>query len=78
MALSGAILYHGFSQPLVTDNGLLGATGARLSHQANDLADKLGSVIARRIHVGLGAYVAVAASVFLAVKGLQGYQRASS
>ena len=78
MVLSGAILYHGFSQPLVADNGLLGATGARLSHLANDLADKLGGVIARRIHVGIGAYVAVAASVFLAVKGLQGYQRASS
>jgi len=76
MALSGAILYHGFSQPLVADNGLLGETGARLSHLANGLADKVGALITRRIHVGLGGYVAVATSVFLAIQGLLGYRRA--
>jgi hypothetical protein len=73
MALSGAILYHGFSQDLVADEGMLGESGLRLSHFANELANKVGAVITRRIHVGLGGYLSLAASAFLAAKGLRGY-----
>lgn len=76
MVLSGLILYHGFSQDLVTDNGYLGDSGVRLSHFANQLANRVGGMIARRIHVGAGGYISVAASVFLAIKGLRGYQHA--
>lgn len=77
MALTGAILYHGFSQDLVANGGLLGDSGLRLSHFANQLANRVGGMIARQIHVGLGGYLAVAASAFLAVKGVRGYQNAS-
>ncbi len=77
MALSGAILYHGFSQDLVAENGFLGDTGLRLSHFANQLANRVGGMLARQIHVGLGGYLSLAASAFLAVKGLRGYQHAS-
>ena len=77
MALSGAILYHGLSQDLVDNSGSLGDTGLRLSHLANELANKVGAVITRRVHVGFGGYLSVAASAFLAVKGLRGYQKAS-
>jgi hypothetical protein len=77
MALSGAILYHGLSQDLVDNSGYLGDTGLRLSHLANELANKVGAVITRRVHVGFGGYLSLAASAFLAVKGLRGYQKAS-
>jgi hypothetical protein len=77
MALTGAILYHEFSHDLVDNDGMLGDTGLRLSHFANELANKLGGLITRRIHVGLGGYLSLAASAFLAVKGLRGYRRAS-
>jgi hypothetical protein len=77
MAVSGAILYHGFSQDLVADDGILGDTGLRLSHLANQLANRVGGMIARQIHVGPGGYLSLAASAFLAVKGLRGYQNAS-
>ena len=74
MALCGAILYHNFSQDLLTDNGSLGDTGSRFIHFANQLAGRVGTVITRRIHVGAGGYLSLAASAFLAVKGLRGYQ----
>jgi hypothetical protein len=77
MAVSGAILYHGFSQDLVADDGYLGSTGLHLSHLANQLASKVGGMIARQIHVGLGGYLSLVASAFLAFKGLRGYQNAS-
>ncbi len=77
MALSAAILYHGFSQDLVADDGFLGDTGLRLSHFANQLANRVGGMVARQIHVGMGGYLSVAASAFLAVKGLRGYRNAS-
>jgi hypothetical protein len=77
MAVSGAILYHGFSQDLVADDGFLGDTGLRLSHLANQLANRVGGIVARQIHVGPGGYISLAASAFLALKGLRGFQNAS-
>jgi len=56
---------------------VLGDVGVRLSHLANGLADKLGALVTRRIHVGLGGYLALAGSSFLAVKGLLEYRRAT-
>jgi hypothetical protein len=76
MALTGTILYHGFSQDLVANDGMLGDTGLRFSHFANELAGKVSAVITRRIHVGLGGYLSLAASAFLAVQGLRGYRQA--
>ena len=61
---------------MVANDGMLGDSGLRLSHFANQLANRVGGMIARQIHVGSGGYLAVAASAFLAVKGLRGYQKA--
>ncbi|HEY6455782.1 MAG TPA: hypothetical protein VIY90_10940 [Steroidobacteraceae bacterium] len=77
MALSGAILHHGFSQDLVADDGLPGDSALRLSHFANQLANRVGGMITHQIHVGVGGYLAVAASTYLAAKGLRSYQNAS-
>jgi hypothetical protein len=77
MALTGIILYHALSQDLIDNNGMLGDTGLRLSRFANELANKVSGAITRRVHVGLGGYLSMAASAYLAYKGLRGYQRAS-
>jgi hypothetical protein len=75
MALTGAILYHGFSQDLVTNDGMLGDSGLRLSHFANELANSVGAVVTRRIHVGAGGFLSLAASAFLDFRGLRGYRK---
>jgi hypothetical protein len=75
MALSGIILYHVLSQDLIDNDGMLGDTGLRLSRFANELANKVSGVITRRIHVGLGGYLSVVASAYLAFRGLRGYQQ---
>ena len=77
MALTGAILYHEFSQDLVANEGVLGDKGLRLSHFANELANRVGAVVARRIHVGAGGYLSLLASAVLAVKGVRAYGKAS-
>ena len=77
MVLCGAILYHTISQDLLADSGSLGETGSRFIQFANQLANRIGSVVTRQIHVGFGGYLSVAASAVLAVKGLRGYQEAS-
>jgi hypothetical protein len=76
MILCGAILYHVLSRELVPDNGWLGSGGLRIGHFANRLADRLGAVVSRRVQVGLGGYLALAASAFLAIKGFVGYRHA--
>jgi hypothetical protein len=76
MALCGAILYHAISRDFIADDGSYGDTGSRLIHFANALVGKVGNVVARRIHVGAGGYLSLAASTFLAVKGLRGYREA--
>jgi hypothetical protein len=76
MALSGAVLYHSFSQELLDNSGMLGDSGLRLSRYANELANRLGAQISRQIHVGLGGYLSLAASAYLAIRGLRSYQRA--
>ncbi len=76
MALCAAILYHGLSQDLLTDNGSFGDTGSRFIHFANSLVSRVGNAVARQVHVGAGGYLSLVASTFLAVKGLRGYQQA--
>ncbi len=77
MVLTGMILYHGVSRELIADKGVLGDLGVRISDLANGLADRVGALVSRRLHVGLGAYLALAGSAFLALKGLMAYRRAA-
>ena len=76
MALTGAILYHGFSQDLITDNGTFGDTGSQFIRFANSLASRVGDAITQRIHVGPGGYLALLSTAYLAIKGLRGFQQA--
>lgn len=73
MALVGAVLYHTLSQDLIADSGSFGDRGSQIIRFANSLADKVGSVVTRQVHVGAGGYLALASSAVLAVKGLRNY-----
>jgi hypothetical protein len=77
MAIVGAILYHRLSQDMLADNGSLGDTGSQIIRFANSLADKVGNVVTRQVHVGAGGYLALASTAVLAVKGLLGYQNSA-
>lgn len=77
MTLTGAILYHEFSQDLVANEGVLGDKGLRLSHFANELANRVGAEVGQRIHVGAGGYLSLLASAVLAVKGVRAHGQAS-
>jgi hypothetical protein len=74
MVVAGAVLYHGFTQDFIADSGSLGDTGSQLIRFANSLASQVGNVVARRVHVGAGGYLGLAATAVLAVKGIAGYR----
>ena len=76
MALCGAILYHDFSGEMIADSGRFGDTGSQLIHLANELTDKISGRVAQQVSVGVGGYLALAASAFLAFKGLVGFLKA--
>jgi hypothetical protein len=77
MAIVGAVLYHKLSQDLIADNGSFGDRGSHIIRFANSLADKVGNVVTRQVHVGAGGYLALASTAVLAVKGLLGYQNSA-
>jgi hypothetical protein len=77
MAIVGAILYHKLSQDLIADDGSYGDTGSQIIHFANSLAEKVGGVVTRQVHVGAGGYLALVATAVLAIKGLLGYQNSA-
>jgi len=74
MAIVGVVLYLKLSQEMFTDSGSYGDTGSEIIHFANSLADRVGSAVTRQVHVGAGGYLALAATIVLAVKGLIGFQ----
>lgn len=78
MAIVGAVLYHTLSQDLIADQGNFGDTGSQIIRFANSLADKVGSVVTRQVHVGAGGYLALASTAVLAVKGLLGYHNSAA
>jgi len=73
MAIVGAVLYHELSQDLLADTGGYGDTGSQFIRFANSMANRVGGMVARQVHVGAGGYLALAASFVLAIRGLLNY-----
>lgn len=48
-----------------------------LVHFGNSVAEGTGNMVARHISIGLGAYLALAASLYLAVRGLRAFRAAA-
>jgi len=76
MIVSGVLLYARASSDYLADDGRYGALGSQLMHWANNAANSLGHAAARRVRIGLGAYVSFAACLFLAARGLVKYRSA--
>jgi hypothetical protein len=78
MLLCGGLLYVKTSSGPVASSGDVGALGRDILNLANDLASRVTGTIAKRISLGLGTYVSLAASVFLAAQGWRGFRHADA
>ena len=71
MVLCGIELYQRTSGPYFATTQRGGAWTHTLVRLGNSMAEGIGDVAARHVSMGLGAYVALAASLVLAMKGLR-------
>jgi hypothetical protein len=76
MALCGALLYSRTSSDLFAASGDAGRAGANLIRFANDLVHRGSGLVARHISVGVGAYLALIASMVLALRGARHFRNA--
>ena len=77
MLLSGYALYKRTSGPYFAATERGGHWTHALVNFGNALAESVGDAVARHISVGLGAYLALLAALFLAVKGLRTFRAAA-
>jgi hypothetical protein len=77
MLLSGYALYKRTSGPYFAATERGGHWTNALVNFGNALAEGVGDAVARHISVGLGAYLALLAALFLAVKGLRTFRAAA-
>jgi hypothetical protein len=70
MIACGAWLYFKSSQDVIAETDRYGQIGSQVIEFANKLTNRLGGVVAQKVSVGMGAYVAFVASVLLAARGI--------
>lgn len=70
MLVCGALLYEKTSGDLIAQTNETNAIGAQFVAFANTVAHRLSAAATRHVSLGLGAYVAFAGSIVLAVRGL--------
>jgi hypothetical protein len=75
MVLCGAILFSKTSGEFFSTPGNAGSVTGSFIRFANDLVNRGGGLVAKHISVGAGGYLALIASVFLAVHGLRRYRQ---
>lgn len=69
MLVCGALLYEKTSGEFLAQTNETNAIGAHVIAFANSIAHRLSAAATRHVSLGLGAYVAFAASIVLAVRG---------
>ena len=77
MLLCGVELYQKTSGPYFEATQRAGSWTHALVHLGNSVAEGVGDTVARHISIGLGAYLALAASLFLAIKGMRVFRAAA-
>lgn len=77
MVICGVLFYTKVSPPYFQADSDSGALGQSLVDIANDLAGRMTGVVARRVSVGVGAYVSLAASIVVLVRGWTQFRRRS-
>jgi hypothetical protein len=77
MLLCGVELYRRTSGPYFAATERGGSWTHALVHFGNSVAEGIGNTAARHISVGLGAYLALLATMFLAIRGLRAFRAAA-
>lgn len=78
MVLSGAILYTKTSASYFRADGTVPTAGAFLARIAQSAVARASDAVATHISIGAGAYLALLASVYLALRGVGRYRAAAS
>jgi hypothetical protein len=77
MVLCGALLYSRTSSELFAASGDAGRAGGNWIRLANDLVRHGSGLVTRHISVGVGGYLALIASMVLALRGARYFRNAS-
>jgi hypothetical protein len=72
MLICGALLFSRTSGELIAASGNAGRIGGNLIPFANNLVHHGGDLVARHVSIGVGGYLALAASLVLALQGVRG------
>ena len=77
MLLCGVELYEKTAGPYFEATQRAGSFAQALVRFGNSVAEGAGNTVARHISIGLGAYLALASSLYLAVRGLRAFRDAA-
>jgi hypothetical protein len=75
MVICGVLLFWRTSGEFIVAPGNAGHIGGNLIQFANDLMHRGGDLVARHVAIGVGGYLALAASIVLALQGVRGFRR---
>ena len=77
MVTCGVLLFSRTSRDFIAAPSNAGRVGGNLIQFANDLVHRGGDLVARHVSIGVGGYLALAASMVLALQGVRRLRRAS-
>jgi hypothetical protein len=77
MVTCGALLFSRTSGEFIAAPSNAGRVGGNLIQFANDLVHRGGDLVARHVSIGVGGYLALAASIVLALQGVRHLRRTS-
>jgi hypothetical protein len=76
MLICGAVLFSRTSGEFIAAPSNVSRIGGNLIQFANDLVHHGGDLVARHVAIGVGGYLALAASLVLALQGVREFRRA--
>jgi hypothetical protein len=75
MVTCGVLLFSRTSRDFIAAPSNAGRVGGNLIQFANDLVHRGGDLVARHVSIGVGGYLALAASIVLALQGVRRLRR---
>ena len=75
MVICGVVLFSRTSGEFIAAPSNAGRVGGNLIQFANDLVHRGGDLVARHVSIGVGGYLALAASIVLALQGVRRLRR---
>jgi hypothetical protein len=78
IVICGVLLFWRTSGDFIVSPHNAGRVGGSLIQFANDLVHHGGDLVARHVAIGVGAYLALAGAIVLALRGVRGFRRTPS